>query len=97
MKKAIVATLVCVAFLLIGGNFASASSGLEPFKQITAPEVKALLEGGKAVIVHVLSEIEYGIQHIPGSINIPIVKIRTTNKLPKNKNTQLVFYCMGKK
>jgi len=97
MKKAIVAILVCVAFLLIGGNFASASSKPEPFKLITAPEVKDLIEDGKVVVVHVLSEIEYGIQHIPGSINIPIVKMKTTDKLPKDKDRPLVFYCMGKR
>jgi len=97
MKKAIAATLVCVAFLLISGNFASAGSEPKPFKLITAPEVKALLQDGKVVVVHVLSEIEYGTQHIPGSINIPIIKMKTTDKLPKDKDTPLVFYCMGKR
>ena len=97
MKKTIVATLVCVAFLFIGGNFAFAGSEPEPFKLITAPEVKDLLEEGKVVVVHVLSEIEYGIQHIPASINIPIIKMKTTNKLPKDKDTPLIFYCMGKR
>ena len=97
MKRALRIILVCIAILLLGGNVVSAGSGLEPFKQITAPEVKDLIEGGKAIVVHVLSEIEYNVQHIPGSINIPIVKMKSTDKLPKDKDTPLVFYCMGKR
>ena len=97
MRKVLRVILVCMAILLLRGNCVSAGSGLEPFKQITAPEVKALLEEGQAVLVHVLSEIEYDVQHIPGSINIPIVKMKTTEKLPEGKDTPLVFYCMGKR
>jgi rhodanese-related sulfurtransferase len=69
----------------------------ETFKEITAPEVKDMIEEGNVVVVHVLSEIEYGIQHIPDSINIPIVKMKTTDKLPQDLETPLVFYCMGER
>ena len=69
----------------------------ETFKEITAPEVKDMIEEGNVVVVHVLSEIEYGIQHVPGSINILIVNMKTTNKLPQNMETPLVFYCMGER
>ncbi|MBT6501696.1 MAG: rhodanese-like domain-containing protein, partial [Deltaproteobacteria bacterium] len=51
----------------------------------------------KVLAVHVLSEIEYDIQHIPGSVNIPIHKMKTIGKLPKDKNTPLIFYCMGRR
>jgi rhodanese-related sulfurtransferase len=67
----------------------------EGFKKITAPELKHLIDEGKVTVIHVLSEIEYEMQHIEGSFNIPIVKMNTTDKLPEAKETALVFYCMG--
>ncbi|MBT3256963.1 MAG: rhodanese-like domain-containing protein [Deltaproteobacteria bacterium] len=70
---------------------------VETYKEISAPEVKDMLEGKKVLAVHVLSEIEYDIQHIPGSVNIPIHKMKTIGKLPKDKNTPLIFYCMGRR
>lgn len=68
---------------------------LNAYREITAPEVKEMIEGGKGVLVHVLSPIEYEMQHIPGSINIPITDMPTTTSLPKELSTPLVFYCMG--
>lgn len=62
---------------------------------ITAPEVKQLMESGDALLVHVLSRLEYQFQHIPSSINIPINKVQESTKLPANKSTPVVFYCMG--
>ena len=66
-------------------------------KEISAPEVKNMLESGRAVLVHVLSGTEYEMQHIPDSINIPIIHMKTTNALPRDKTTPLIFYCMGKR
>ena len=66
-------------------------------KGISAPEVKEMLESGLAVLVHVLSKTEYEMQHIPDSINIPIINMKTTNALPRDKTTPLIFYGMGKK
>ncbi len=67
----------------------------EKWKKVTAPEVKDMLEGGKTVAIHVLSRIEYEMQHISGSINIPITEMQETDRLPKDKETPLIFYCMG--
>lgn len=64
---------------------------------VTAPEVKVLLEKGTVHLIHVLSEIEYDIQHIKGSINIPIIKIGTSAQLPDDKNSHIIFYCMGER
>ena len=68
----------------------------DTYRKISAPEVKIMMDKGNVLLVHVLSKIVYDIQHIPGSINIPINKMATTDRLPKNKNTPLIFYCMGK-
>ncbi len=67
------------------------------YKEITAPELKILLEKKKCLLIHSLSKIVFEIQHIEGSINIPVIELETTTLLPKDKSTPLVFYCMGKR
>lgn len=62
---------------------------------ITAPEVKQMMERDDALLVHVLSRIEFAMQHISGSINIPIDELKTTDQLPLDKTRNLIFYCMG--
>ena len=70
----------------------------EGYKEIAAFELKQLLDSGrKVLIVNVLSKIEYDFQHISGSINIPIVQMLTTNRLPADKNTILVFHCLNER
>ncbi len=65
-------------------------------KEISAPEVKNLLDHDKALAVHVLSSFEYDIQHIAKSINIPVNKFeQQQEKLSKDKKFPIVFYCMG--
>ena len=90
-----VTLLICLFLCLIGTRTSRAQD--HACQLITAPEVKDAVDTGWAVVVHVLSEIELNIQHIPKSINIPITKMRTTNKLPQDKNTPLIFYCMGER
>jgi rhodanese-related sulfurtransferase len=73
------------------------TAGAEGPRKITAPEVKKMVEDDQALLVHVLSHIEFIMQHIPGSINIPITQMETTTKLPKQKNVPIIFYCMGER
>jgi rhodanese-related sulfurtransferase len=82
-------------FILVTSAPAPAEN--EEYKKVTAPEVKDMLDGGRAVAVHVLSRIEFEMQHITGSINIPINEMNETDKLPKQRDTPLIFYCMGLK
>ncbi|MDM8550821.1 rhodanese-like domain-containing protein [Desulfobacterales bacterium HSG2] len=89
--------VICLAMFLFVGMASSAGGESETFKEITAPEVKNMLEKENALVVHVLTELEYDAQHISGSINIPVVKMKTTEKLPKDKKKPLIFYCMGKR
>lgn len=65
------------------------------YKDLTAPEVKMMVEENGAMLINVLSRIEYDMQHIPGSINIPIIEVATSDKLPLQKETPIIFYCMG--
>jgi rhodanese-related sulfurtransferase len=55
------------------------------------------MEVDSAVLVHVLSRIEYEMQHIPGSINIPITEMALTDRLPGQLDRPLIFYCMGER
>ena len=44
------------------------------------------------LLVNALSDIEFSLEHIPGSVNIPAGEIQTTDKLPQDKETLIVFY-----
>jgi rhodanese-related sulfurtransferase len=63
---------------------------------LSTEELRVLKQGGSEfLLVDVLPKIMYDEAHIPGSSNIPLGSIRTTPHLPKDKNTLLIFYCMG--
>lgn len=64
---------------------------------VSAPEVRHMTETGEVLLVHTLSRIEYAIQHIPGSINIQVDEIGSTDRLPADKSAPVIFYCMGVK
>ena len=95
MKRLRFSIVILMVLFFLDGMFGLVGAESEPYKKITAPEVKNMMDEMGAVLVHSLSAIEFEIQHIPGSINIPIIEIKTTKKLPKHKNTPLIFYCMG--
>lgn len=67
----------------------------EKIQTLTAPEVKNMVDNGNVVLINTLSAIEFAIQHIPTSINIPVITMKVTDKLPEDTNTRLIFYCMG--
>ncbi len=87
--------LIFILFLVQNMTAFAETEPATGFKEITAPELKNMIDEKKVTVIHVLSEIEYEMQHIEGSFNIPIVKMETTDKLPKSKETALAFYCMG--
>jgi rhodanese-related sulfurtransferase len=66
-------------------------------RTLTAPEVKEMVARDNALLIHVLSRIEFDMQHIPGSINIPITELATSNALPADTDRPLIFYCMGER
>lgn len=97
MKKLQLSIVFCLASFLLGATASSTGAKSEGYKEISAPEVKNMIEERKAVVVNLLSQIEFEIQHIPHSINIPVIDIETTDNLPKDKDTPLVLYCTGKR
>ncbi len=66
------------------------------YQRITAPETKLLLEKEDGVLlINVLSQLEFELHHIPGSISIPIDRLKKSSLLPEDKDISLIFYCMG--
>jgi hypothetical protein len=63
------------------------------FTAISTADLKNKLDTKeKLLLVNSLSDIEFGLEHIPGSVNIPVGEMQTTDKLPADKGTLLVFY-----
>ncbi len=90
--------LTALSLLLVQPVLASEPTpNLDGFSIISAPMVKHMLDANTGMVINVLSDLEFDMQHISGSINIPISNLETTDQLPKDPNTMLVFYCMGKR
>ena len=95
MKAGYPKFVICLTLLVFFAIGCPAWAEPKALPNLYAPEVKGMLDEGRVVVVHTLSALEYQIQHITGSINIPIIKMETTDKLPRDKSTPLIFYCMG--
>jgi hypothetical protein len=82
-----------LAAVLVAG-----ASWADGFKDLSAQQLKAKMnKGGGIVVVNPLSDIEFNEGHIPGSVNIPLHQIAATDKLPPDKTTPIVTYCLGPK
>ena len=93
LKRIVIWGLSGLMLLLCCPAFVTAAAG--SFKKISAPETRALIEEGKVLVVNVLSRVEFDVQHIPGSINIPINEIEKSDLLPADYSAPIIFYCMG--
>jgi hypothetical protein len=63
---------------------------------ISLEDLKAKIDGGeKIVMLNPLADILYNEAFIPGSINVPIQQVATTDRLPSDKETLIVTYCLG--
>ena len=63
-------------------------------------ELSKLVAQGPEKGVYMLVDSRPGIKfqsgHIPGAVSIPFPKMqKMKDKLPKDKNTQVIFYCEG--
>ena len=90
MKKIIVLIIISLVFMF---SYASAES----FKNLTADELKKMLDKKtKLVLVDARPHQEFSQGHIPKAVNIPPEKVEVIGTLlPKNKNPLIVFYCRG--
>jgi rhodanese-related sulfurtransferase len=73
------------------------SAALAQYPVISSEQLQSLMEGTKNVsLVDVRMPEEYQAAHIPGATNIPADRIRADlNLLPKDRTTQIIFYCRG--
>ena len=99
MKSSLISTTVIglttiVLFFLVSAHAGAASLGV---RKISALEVKYMMANEQVLVINALSKIEHDIQHIDGSVNIPLVELEDSNKLPEDKEAILIFYCMGTK
>jgi rhodanese-related sulfurtransferase len=63
------------------------------FPTISTQELKAKMDAGENLFLfHALSDIEFNQAYIPGSINICYSEVKTTDKLPQDKDTPIVTY-----
>ncbi|HEY5555503.1 rhodanese-like domain-containing protein [Acetobacterium sp.] len=65
-------------------------------KNISPKEAKKRLESEDAIVLlDVREKAEYLEKHIPNSINIPLGKIETIEKVVPDKETTLFVYCLS--
>jgi rhodanese-related sulfurtransferase len=89
MKRAM---FFAACFLLLLSSIAMAQ-----FPVIDVEQTKSKLGGKqKIVLIDTRTFEEYQQAHIPGAINIMPDYIKSSSeKLPKNKKTPIIFYCRG--
>ncbi|MBW1741256.1 MAG: rhodanese-like domain-containing protein [Deltaproteobacteria bacterium] len=84
--------VLVTSFVLTQGVWA------EDLRIISVQDLKAKMDAGeKLMLLNPLSDIEFNEGHIPGSVNIPLHEIMTTDKLPQDKDTLVITYCLGPK
>lgn len=92
LNRSILISIVLFAFIPLRAETIDIPLGVTV---ISAPEVRNMVENEGVLLVHTLSKIEYQMQHIPTSINIPVNEIEHSSKMPKYKDTPVIFYCNG--
>ncbi|MDO3378662.1 rhodanese-like domain-containing protein [Geoalkalibacter halelectricus] len=89
MRRIMLCTLL-FALLAWSGPVAA----VEDPPEISAADLKTLMDKGEALVVFPLSLIEFNSLHIAGSVHIELGQIPAA--LPADKNQTLVFYCLGR-
>lgn len=89
-------TTRCAAIALFVFIFLSPLTCIADQRDLTAQELKSMLDlNQKIFLINPLSDIEFNEGHIPGSVNIPLHTIMRSDKLPENKDTTIVTYCLS--
>ena len=82
--------LFAVLGVVVFGSFSIAAE----VPEITAEELKHMMEMEDPLVINTVSLIEHNDLHIEGSINIPLEEVQ--KKLPQDKERKFVFYCLGR-
>jgi len=96
MRRLLAALLLVLAPAALQAQDAAIPEGV---KVVAADGVKAMLAGGgRVLLVNTLSPLEFTQSKIAGSVNLSYEHLRDgEDKLPADKTTALVFYCLGPK
>ena len=87
-----------IVMMAIGLILTLPVTGFAEWTDLTAQELKSLLDSGQEVfLLNSLSDLEFNEGHIPGSVNIPLHKLMRSKALPEDKDTIIVSYCLSKK
>lgn len=82
--------------ILLGLVLLAPLTCLADWPDISAKELKAMLDTGKPMLlINPLSDIEYSQGHIPGSVNIPLHTIMQSDRLPEDKQSLVITYCLS--
>jgi len=82
-----------ILLIVVSLLFFAPSIWAADFQVISTADLKSKLDAKeKFLLVNALSDIEFSLEHIPGSVNIPVGEIQTTDKLPADKEMLIVFY-----
>jgi rhodanese-related sulfurtransferase len=91
MRTSVLVVLMFVVLTLPLGNTSAGE-----VRVISLEELKVTLDaGGKILLFNPQTEILFNEGYIPGSVNIPLKEILQTDKLPQDKETMIVSYCLG--
>lgn len=70
--------------------------GRTKHREVSVPELAALLEAGEALVVDVREVDEFAAGHIPGAFNMPL-SVFQPSRLPDAAGRKLVLSCLGGK
>ncbi len=88
----------CIVPIAMGLLLLLPQTGLGAWPDLTAPQLKSLLDSGQQVfLLNSLSDLEFNQGHIPGSVNIPLHTIMQSPELPAKKDALIVTYCLSRK
>lgn len=89
LKAMVIITLFIAAGLPLDGS-------AEGVRLISGVELKAKTDaGGKIMLLNPLSDILFNEANIPGSVNITLGELPGSNRLPGDKEIEIVTYCLG--
>lgn len=88
---------ICNIMILMLLTLLFTRAALAQYIVIYVEQVQSRMTGkGNVTLIDVRMPEEYQAGHIPGAINIPAERIPADRKmLPKDRTTQLIFYCRG--
>ena len=92
ISRIIVSSILIIMLSAIGLN-----ASISEVNNISTPDLQsALKQNSETILINVLPKIIFDNKHIRGSINVPLGDLASINGIVKEKNTPIIFYCMGR-